>query len=100
MPVQIKDIREAKAIGKILGNKNKLRMLVELSRTALTKSRLAEIVGITPSTTAEYVRDLVNVGLVREDHVVSGKHMVRVLRMKTDGIYMEFGKLEGIIDEP
>ena len=89
---------DARTWGRVLSNKNKLRILVELSKTAMTKGKIAEVLKVAPSTVTEYVQDLLSIGLVYEEHVVNDSHVVRIIRLRCASVLLSFKDFGGVWD--
>lgn len=93
--LELKSLEHIRLIGKILGNRNKVLMLMELSKTPLPKSKIASILGITKGTVSGYVSECVTAGLVQEDPILDRRgNYFKIVSLKVPGIFMVFGKTE------
>ena len=92
---QIRTIQEAKGWGRILGNRNKMKLLVELSKGALSKSKIVELLGVTFGTVNGYVSELINLGIAKEETThKDNKTIVHIVKLKCSGAFLLFKELE------
>lgn len=67
----INSIRVSKQIGKILYNVRKVKLLSELSKGPLPKSKMAEIAGVRQPTITGYVKEFINAGIAEEYPIIN-----------------------------
>ena len=92
---QVSTFNDANLVGKILSNPNKLRALVEISKSPITKAKLADILGLSLPTIYRYVADMINAGLVKETpYYKDGKTVEHVISIQYAGISLVFSSLE------
>jgi hypothetical protein len=83
-------------VGKILANYNKAKLLIELWKGPMPKSKMLEVLGIKSAGTINaYVATLLDEGLVEEEVIPKdGKVLIHMVRLKQDGILIDFSKIE------
>ena len=92
---QLTKIPDITSWGKILSNPRKVALLRELSKGNIPKSKAADMLNVRLSTVAYYVKELTDIGVVDEYHMLKdGVHLVRMLRLTCPGILVEFSHVE------
>jgi biotin operon repressor len=98
--VQVTNLGEARAIGRILASKKKSLILVLLSRYgALSKSKIASMLKVGCSTVNEYIEDFVASGIAEESLTNDGKHLIHIIRMKDTKIEIDLSTLKAESDD-
>jgi len=90
----IKTITDAKGWGKILSNRNRVKMLMELSKSPLSKGKIADLLGVTYPTVNNYVTDLVNLGIAMEYSTIKDGYQIHIVKLKNAGVILTFKNME------
>lgn len=80
--------------GKIISNKIKLNMIAELAHGDLPKSKLADLIGVSPGTINKYAGQLLDLGIVQQYVLLKGTYPVRVLTLRVSKVNIEFYRLK------
>jgi len=94
--LNLKTIDQMTRIGRILANYNKSKLLVELRKGPMPKSKMLEVLGIKSAGTINgYVAEMLDEGLVEQDIIPKdGKCLIHMVRLTVDGIALDFSKIE------
>lgn len=91
---QIISMQDARIWGKLLHNRNTLKLLRELAAGPLTKSKIAQILGVNHSTVNGYIRDLTDLGAVYDVPVLKEGRYVHLIHSRLDGLEINFKELD------
>lgn len=96
MMLNVDTVAQMTRIGKILANYNKSKLLVELRKGPMPKGKIKDVLGLKSSGTVNgYVAELIDEGLVEEETIIKdGKHLIHMVRIISDGITLDFSKIE------
>jgi len=92
---EVKTIGECNALGRIISNPRKVKLLNELTKGPISKAKAAQMLGIKASTLHDYVVEMISAGLVEDYPSLAdgGKSFVRMVRSKRATITINFSNL-------
>lgn len=91
--MEVTNEEQARAIGRVLSNTTKMRMLLALATSPLPKGKLSERLDIAWSTAWLYLNELRDAGLVEEYFFTDGTKQMMMVRLKERVISINIDKV-------
>lgn len=91
--MEVTNEEQARAIGRVLSNTTKLRMLMALATSPLPKGKLSEKLNIAWSTAWLYLGELRDAGLVEEYFFADGTKQMMMVKLKERVIHINLDKV-------
>lgn len=94
--MEVTNQEQARAVGKILGNTTKLKILLLLARSPMPKRKVAEMADVAWSTAWAYLSEIHDAGLTDEYYFTDGSSSMTMVRLKSGDVNINLDKIKDV----